>query len=289
MMKKEVFGDFQTRKNDMISQAAYELACAIACKDDVQEDVPLEWNMEFIGEIVDAATEILQQMGLRICDPFFADNGERDDNPCYLGTDCKTQDCPFRANSSEKRLESVEPAIARAIIARDQDWAYVEDGERHIQLYLMPEEETLFESDPFPTSLIDKKIREYADNFNVNEYVRDQIKCGVLLEIDKLLFNAMFIKHKLNKLADALEHWQNDALLNNFAGTKWSVDDAISEAGDQGVELTREKAAVWWAENESSFKDALTQEGNEILSNVDWAKVAGVPDKRAEGEGDPDA
>ena len=30
MMKKEVFWDFQTRKNDMISQAAYELACAIS-------------------------------------------------------------------------------------------------------------------------------------------------------------------------------------------------------------------------------------------------------------------
>ena len=127
MMKKEVFWDFQTRKNDMISQAAYELACAIACKDDTKENVPLEWNMEFIGEIVDAATEILQRKGLRICDPFFADNGERDDIPCYLGTDCETQDCPFRANSSEKRLESVEPAIARAIIAKDQDWACVED------------------------------------------------------------------------------------------------------------------------------------------------------------------
>ena len=92
-MKKNLdFETFLTKKNDLIYQEAFELACAIASQSATSEDVPLEWNMEFIGEIADAAYDILQRKGMRVCYPFYED----EDCPCYLGSDCKTADCPLR-------------------------------------------------------------------------------------------------------------------------------------------------------------------------------------------------
>lgn len=92
MEKKVDFEAFLVKKNDLIYQEAFELACAIASQSAASEDVPLEWSMEYIGEIVDAAYDILQRKGMRVCYPYYEDNNL----PCCQGSDCKTADCPLR-------------------------------------------------------------------------------------------------------------------------------------------------------------------------------------------------
>ena len=94
-MKAERFQKFLEEKNDAIYQAAFDLACAIASKEAEAEDVPLEWDMSFIGEIADAAEAVLKNAGLRVCYPYLEGN---DETPCPMGKDCSTKDCPFREN-----------------------------------------------------------------------------------------------------------------------------------------------------------------------------------------------
>ena len=86
------FETFLTAKNDLIDNAAYHLACAIAAKESEPSEDALEWDMAYIGEIVDAAGQILTGYGLRRCHPFY----EGDDRmPCYCGKDCAAADCPL--------------------------------------------------------------------------------------------------------------------------------------------------------------------------------------------------
>lgn len=90
---KTNFEDFQIKKHDLISNAAYALACAIYSKDPDSDDTPLPWDMSVIGEMVDAAAEIMQRKGMGVCDPFYG--GENSGIPCYLTGECKTHPCPF--------------------------------------------------------------------------------------------------------------------------------------------------------------------------------------------------
>ena len=59
-----------------------------------------------------------------------------------------------------------------------------------------------------------------------------------------------------------------------YATVRWMVDDVISAAKEDGVTLTKQQAVIWWKENEKTFAEALTQTGNEMLVDVDWASVA---------------
>ena len=79
------FETFLTAKNDLIDNAAYQLACAIAAKEADPGEKALEWDMSYIGEIIDAAEQILKGHGLRHCYPFY-EGGDR--TPCYRGKDC---------------------------------------------------------------------------------------------------------------------------------------------------------------------------------------------------------
>lgn len=58
-----------------------------------------------------------------------------------------------------------------------------------------------------------------------------------------------------------------------FAVTQWSAEDAIAAAKAAGVDLSEEAAKKWWEQNQKRFADALTQYGNEVLSNVSWETV----------------
>jgi len=72
------FETFLTAKNDLIDNAAYQLACAIAAKEADPGEKALEWDMSY---------------GLRRCHPFY----EGDDRmPCYCGKDCAAADCPLK-------------------------------------------------------------------------------------------------------------------------------------------------------------------------------------------------
>ncbi len=90
----EKFEDFLTAKNGLIDNAAYHLACAIAAKEAVPSQDSLEWDMAYIGEIVDAAEQILKEHVLRHCHPFYEGDGRV---PCYHGKDCTVADCPLKS------------------------------------------------------------------------------------------------------------------------------------------------------------------------------------------------
>ena len=62
------FEDYLCNRNDAIDNAAYQLICAMTAQDhnEPKEDDPAvpDWNMEIIGELVDAAEEIIQEKGV---------------------------------------------------------------------------------------------------------------------------------------------------------------------------------------------------------------------------------
>lgn len=51
-----------------------------------------------------------------------------------------------------------------------------------------------------------------------------------------------------------------------YATTRWSTEDVIGIAKENGVDMTEEQAERWWAENEKSFEERLVEFGNEVLS-----------------------
>lgn len=87
------FEDFLTAQNDEICQAAFEFIKAITRNPD------MEWDMYYIGEIVDVVGETLKELGLEVCYPFYSeDDSGKDRKPCYLIDECKKTDCPMRGN-----------------------------------------------------------------------------------------------------------------------------------------------------------------------------------------------
>ncbi len=95
------YEQFLENKNDRIDNAAYELLCSIASKKDstLKEDGhPVDWNMELIGDVVDFAEDLLARKGIPVCRPFYEGDEEV---KCYLGTDCKRTDCPFRKGENQ--------------------------------------------------------------------------------------------------------------------------------------------------------------------------------------------
>ena len=57
-----------------------------------------------------------------------------------------------------------------------------------------------------------------------------------------------------------------------YAEIRWTIDDITAAAAEDGVILSPEQAAAWWEENERFFRESLTQQGNEVLSSVNWEK-----------------
>ncbi len=97
------FEDFWETQNDEIYQAAFELIKAMTRNPD------MEWDVHYIGELVDAAADLLAEAGLEVCYPFYSEpvakdneNGESGEEegdgrtPCYPTDECKTADCPMR-------------------------------------------------------------------------------------------------------------------------------------------------------------------------------------------------
>lgn len=77
------FEDYLCNRNDAIDNAAYQLICAMTAQDhnEPKEDDPAvpDWNMEIIGELVDAAEEIIQEKAGHTCHPFYCDSTWRED------------------------------------------------------------------------------------------------------------------------------------------------------------------------------------------------------------------
>lgn len=80
------FEVFLTNRNDEIDNAAFQLIILLSNKACV-------WDMELIGDVVDAVLEELRRHGVSSCYPYY----EGDESvPCFQGTDCKNPNCPLK-------------------------------------------------------------------------------------------------------------------------------------------------------------------------------------------------
>lgn len=50
--------------------------------------------------------------------------------------------------------------------------------------------------------------------------------------------------------------------------TRWAIEDVQAQAAEQGIQMSDEEAAAWWAEHESAFKNLMVAHGNEVLSDM---------------------
>lgn len=82
----ENFEKYLTHKSDEVDNAAYALITAIA-----RTEKEIEWDMEIIGEVVDAVKSVLDDFNVPVCHPFFAD-----ETPCYKTSECQNRNCPFK-------------------------------------------------------------------------------------------------------------------------------------------------------------------------------------------------
>ncbi len=81
----EQFESFLCARNSCLSDLAYELGNAICRKE-------VEYDMAWVGPIIDAAEAIMQSHGYDTCYPFYEENC-----PCYEGSDCDRSRCAFAA------------------------------------------------------------------------------------------------------------------------------------------------------------------------------------------------
>lgn len=101
------FEDYLCNRNDAIDNAAYQLICAMTAQDhnEPKEDDPAvpDWNMEIIGEVVDAVKEIIIEKVGYTCHPFYCD-----EVPCYLTDECDNKHCPLRRHDVEDKEKADE-------------------------------------------------------------------------------------------------------------------------------------------------------------------------------------
>lgn len=55
-----------------------------------------------------------------------------------------------------------------------------------------------------------------------------------------------------------------------YGVVRWSIDDVIAAAAENGVKMTEKQAAEWWEKNERSFKERMVELGNETLSSMEF-------------------
>ena len=87
------FEDFLVYRNNDIPNAAHALLLELLRGDsEAPDEEILPWDMEVLGEVIDAAEAILEARNMKVCDPFYGDK----EKPCYLTGDCKREDCSFK-------------------------------------------------------------------------------------------------------------------------------------------------------------------------------------------------
>ena len=55
-----------------------------------------------------------------------------------------------------------------------------------------------------------------------------------------------------------------------YGVVRWTTEDVISAAAENGVEMTEEQAAEWWKKNEQSYKNRMVELGNETLADMEF-------------------
>ena len=97
MSKTREFEDFLVNKNDRIDNAAFELINALVDPTEYdEEETAFDWNMEHIGEVVDMVSTYLEEVGFKVCRPYY----EGDDRtPCFKCESCTNEACEMRKKS----------------------------------------------------------------------------------------------------------------------------------------------------------------------------------------------
>lgn len=90
-MKNIDFENYLCSRNDEVDNAVYDMLCTLASVSG--EDTKPEWDMEIIGNLADYAETMLNRKSVETCRPF--SKGE-EETPCYLSSDCRNPNCPFR-------------------------------------------------------------------------------------------------------------------------------------------------------------------------------------------------
>lgn len=89
------FEEYLCKRNDTIDNAAYQMIGVLTAEDPdgSLEDDPAtpDWDMEIIGEVVDAVEGILMEKVGYTCHPFYSD-----EVPCYLTDGCNNKHCAFK-------------------------------------------------------------------------------------------------------------------------------------------------------------------------------------------------
>ena len=80
------FEDFLCKRNEKIDNLAYELLCELAGK-------KLEWNMQQIAEVWQAAEVVLKEASIPYCHPYWLSNDATDEVPCTIDPSCNNPDC----------------------------------------------------------------------------------------------------------------------------------------------------------------------------------------------------
>lgn len=55
-----------------------------------------------------------------------------------------------------------------------------------------------------------------------------------------------------------------------YGVVRWSTEDVIAAAAENGVKMTEEQAIEWWKKNEQEFKSRMVELGNETLSDMEF-------------------
>lgn len=58
-----------------------------------------------------------------------------------------------------------------------------------------------------------------------------------------------------------------------FAESRWTVEDAIDAAKENGIELTPKQAEEWWKKNEKYFRESLIAIGSQMLADADFSEI----------------
>lgn len=128
---------------------------------------------------------------------------------------------------------------------------------------------------------LDWKMRVYTLGDSVEKIVlfhcMQPVEHTVRLDSGRKLMRECVVSERLDSRTAILSYNRTEAEIEEepkwFAVTRWSPEDAVEAASEQGVTITLEQATAWWKRNERRFQDLLAEAGNEILSSMDFEEA----------------
>lgn len=100
--------------------------------------------------------------------------------------------------------------------------------------------------------------------------IDDELVLDVTYDPDSLLKFMPWQIRLLRKLVNKLNF--EETSIGKWHGiTRWTNEDIIGAASEQGVTMTDKQAEIWWEKNEAPFKNLMVEAGNRILADMDFS------------------